>query len=145
MPFCPECRTEYQPGITQCVDCQLPLVDTLPPEPAEPAGQEGSAWVCISTDHDEAEAYVLKGFLESEGIACELENKTFHSQPTMATTLVNILVREDQAEQARQLLHEKEYLYRCSNCGAYCSLADQACPRCGQAIEDDDEAAAGQG
>src|SRR5215472_2122451 len=111
MPFCPECKTEYEAGVAQCADCETALVDALPPEePTEPAAEEPE-WVRVSTDHDEAEAFVLKGFLESEGIDCELENKTFHSEPTTATTLVNILVRKDQAEQARNLLYEKEYLY----------------------------------
>src|SRR5262249_38396907 len=128
MAFCPECKTEYQPGIAVCADCQVSLVDALPPETSATDAEDTVAWVCISTDHDEAEAYVLKGYLESEGIECMLENKTFHSQPTVATTLVNILVREDQADQARNLLHEKEYLYKCSNCGAFCSLSDKTCP-----------------
>lgn len=30
MPFCPNCEAEYQVGISECVDCQLPLVDRPP-------------------------------------------------------------------------------------------------------------------
>jgi len=29
MPFCPQCRAEYIPGIKQCKDCDVPLVDVL--------------------------------------------------------------------------------------------------------------------
>jgi hypothetical protein len=29
--FCPECKAEYRPGFTHCVDCDLDLVDALPP------------------------------------------------------------------------------------------------------------------
>lgn len=32
MPWCPECRTEYDPGVEICVDCAVPLVAELPPE-----------------------------------------------------------------------------------------------------------------
>src|SRR4051812_16634520 len=32
MPFCPTCRTEYRPGVTECADCHVALVDSLPPE-----------------------------------------------------------------------------------------------------------------
>ena len=30
MPFCPNCLTEYQPGIGECVDCHIPLTDGSP-------------------------------------------------------------------------------------------------------------------
>ena len=30
MPYCPDCRYEYQKTITQCPDCSVPLVDALP-------------------------------------------------------------------------------------------------------------------
>ncbi|HDL02613.1 MAG TPA: hypothetical protein ENH25_00620 [candidate division Zixibacteria bacterium] len=33
MPFCPKCRYEYKPEILICPDCDVSLVDVLPPEP----------------------------------------------------------------------------------------------------------------
>ena len=32
MPWCPKCKTEYIRGISQCVDCHIPLVDALETE-----------------------------------------------------------------------------------------------------------------
>lgn len=29
MPWCPNCKNEYRDGITTCVDCNIPLVDSL--------------------------------------------------------------------------------------------------------------------
>ena len=28
--YCPECRSEYREGFTECVDCGVPLVSSLP-------------------------------------------------------------------------------------------------------------------
>ncbi len=28
--FCPQCKAEYREGITECADCQVPLVSSLP-------------------------------------------------------------------------------------------------------------------
>lgn len=33
--FCPVCKAEYRPGFTHCVDCDVDLVDALPPAPAD--------------------------------------------------------------------------------------------------------------
>ena len=30
MPYCPECRAEYQAGIEKCTDCGVALVEQLP-------------------------------------------------------------------------------------------------------------------
>lgn len=32
MPFCPQCRSEFRPGFDRCSDCDVALVETLPPE-----------------------------------------------------------------------------------------------------------------
>ena len=32
MPFCPKCRAEYVEGIALCSNCQVELVNELPPE-----------------------------------------------------------------------------------------------------------------
>lgn len=37
--FCPECKAEYRPGFTHCVDCDVDLVDALPPERAAGSAQ----------------------------------------------------------------------------------------------------------
>lgn len=30
MPYCPQCHVEYQPGVTECADCVIPLVEGTP-------------------------------------------------------------------------------------------------------------------
>ena len=36
MPFCPKCRYEYLPTVSECPDCEVKLVAQLPLEPEEP-------------------------------------------------------------------------------------------------------------
>ncbi len=33
MAWCPKCRKEYPEGVTECADCNEPLVEALPDEP----------------------------------------------------------------------------------------------------------------
>ena len=41
MPFCPKCRGEFQDWVEVCIDCGVPLVDTLPePVPEPPPKRE---------------------------------------------------------------------------------------------------------
>lgn len=40
--YCPQCGSEYREGFTTCVDCQVPLVESLPPEWIPPVRRERS-------------------------------------------------------------------------------------------------------
>lgn len=35
MPWCPECKTEYEEHVTECADCHIPLVDVDDPDKIE--------------------------------------------------------------------------------------------------------------
>ncbi len=61
MPWCPNCKTEYQEGIEKCADCGSDLVDELPDEEevseaeaaeAETAGAEGFEEGEVTTEED---------------------------------------------------------------------------------------------
>ena len=36
MPFCPDCRYEYRSGVSDCPDCETPLVEKLPVRSGRP-------------------------------------------------------------------------------------------------------------
>lgn len=36
MPFCPDCRYEYQDGVSECPDCESDLVEALPSRCSRP-------------------------------------------------------------------------------------------------------------
>jgi len=45
MPFCPECRYEYNAGITRCSDCDVVLTDQLPKPDSDEAPDLYKDWV----------------------------------------------------------------------------------------------------
>ncbi len=70
--FCPRCHTEYRKGFDRCADCDLPLVDTLPPEPEPSPAQRASVdgdWVTVASLTMQTDVVLLKSMLASEGIA----------------------------------------------------------------------------
>ena len=60
--FCPECRSEYRPGFTRCSDCDVALVDRLPPD------KHPDELVRLRSFGTDGEAFVAHGVLESAGI-----------------------------------------------------------------------------
>lgn len=64
MPWCPQCKTEYQPGATHCADCGCPLVEQL--LQAEPC-ISGEPVFLTEVSHD-AEAVLIAQLLEDNGI-----------------------------------------------------------------------------
>ena len=64
--FCPKCGDEFRPGFSTCPDCELPLVDRLPPR-QEPS-HEAEELVTVATFPNVFEAAVAKGALEAEGV-----------------------------------------------------------------------------
>ena len=77
MPYCAECRGEYEPGVDRCPDCDSPLVETIPPE--NPEADPDASLVEVYTAPGDTEALVIKGLLESEGILCSLSSDVPHS------------------------------------------------------------------
>ncbi len=73
MPYCPKCRDEFQDWVEVCPDCQVALVDKLPPEPAKRKGRRDPL-VHIATTPNEAVAYLWAGILEENGIRCLIKS-----------------------------------------------------------------------
>ena len=74
--------------------------------------------VILCTVLNEAKAHIMRGFLESEGIPCQLENISFHAEPAPVADLMTVrlwTLKED-ADEARRLLQELESVQVCSGC-----------------------------
>ena len=111
MPYCVECRSEYEPGVERCLDCDSPLVDTMPPE--NPDVDPDASLVEIYSASGDSEALVIKGLLESEGIMCSLSSDIPHSVfPVEIDGLgaVRISVSNEDADRAGEIIssHQKE-------------------------------------
>jgi hypothetical protein len=70
MPFCPNCRDEYRPGILNCADCHAALVDALPEQYEPPSHLIND--VPIARADSVAIAQMWAELLDADGIACRL-------------------------------------------------------------------------
>ena len=75
--FCPECRAEYVEGISQCVDCGVPLVAELPPEQA-PEPPEYVEFEEVLFTFNAGDVATIKSVLNGEGFAYYFHGEAFN-------------------------------------------------------------------
>jgi hypothetical protein len=75
MPYCPNCKFEYQSGVTQCPDCGTVLIEQMPapcPEPrrryVEAAPDPGTEPTELCRVGDPSEADIIRATLAEAGI-----------------------------------------------------------------------------
>lgn len=78
MPWCPKCKTEYNPSVTTCPDCGQTLVEKLQTEETDVFSDLGEP-VKLTETADEFEADVLLSKLEASGIPAFLSYSGFGS------------------------------------------------------------------
>jgi hypothetical protein len=110
MPYCPKCRKSYPAGTTECADDKNALVDELPYQTI-PGDQ--MTWVEIASVGAEDEANLLRGFLEAEGIAANIENVKFSMEPINFGTMGDIRIYVSAVDEARaqELLKQRNVEY----------------------------------
>jgi hypothetical protein len=79
MPFCPQCRAEFRPGVSTCSDDGTALVARLPDDDLTAA-----TLVEIYAAYRELEAERIRSLLEDEGIACYTRSLRRAAFPTAA-------------------------------------------------------------
>lgn len=105
MPFCPECRYEYEPYIAVCPDCDTPLVDQLPEEtPVE------IEWVRLHPLPGTVYAEMVKEVLDRQNIPNLLIKNFLASAYSLNTTDLAgvesiLLVPRPYKEEAERILH----------------------------------------
>ena len=99
--FCPKCRVEFREGFRTCSDCNVDLVEELPP--LDEDKPEFVHFVEILATYNPADVAFLKSLLESEGIQYFFNGEHFMYMRPLADP-VRLMVREDQVEDAIELV-----------------------------------------
>ncbi len=106
MPFCPNCKYEYEPGVTICPDCGAALVDKLPEE-AEP---EPVKYVYLRDVPSRLYAEMLKGALEEKEIPCFIKGDDIGimlgSYSTTSPVRISVWVDRNKLFEARKIAQE---------------------------------------
>jgi hypothetical protein len=101
MPFCPNCKTEYQEGIKVCADCNIKLVDSLPEE----REVDFNDLECVFTCDQFYEAEMLRDNLESAGIAAQILSQKDRNYPGLGDlAVIKVYVRKVDAEAATEFI-----------------------------------------
>ncbi|HEY3570522.1 MAG TPA: DUF2007 domain-containing protein [Thermoanaerobaculia bacterium] len=112
--FCPECGGEYREGFTHCADCDVDLVESLPPEPPLEEMPD-TALVTVLETGDPSELMFAESVLQGAGIPYVKQGESLQElfalgrlgtgfNPVAGPILLQ--VPEEQAEAAMELLEE---------------------------------------
>ncbi len=104
--YCPKCRTEYTPGVTDCADCGAALVPELTPL-AQPSYH---GFTPILSTFNPADIALIRSMLDGEGIDYFIhgENSSLMQPFAVAGTL---MVRDEQAATVREILKDLQLIY----------------------------------
>ena len=136
MPFCPKCRGEYVEQTQACDDCGVSLVETLPAGRERTAGN--AALVPVWHTHGEMDAQLIRSLLDSHGVESMIKGESLrltHGFTLDGLAETKILVREDDAERARDVIASLDGMNRCPTCGYPVYDTDTACYSCKGSLE----------
>ena len=105
--FCPMCKAEYRPGFTTCSDCEVDLVETLPPDPSDSAPKfvDYAEYKEVLTTFNPMDVAFIKSILDAEEITYFVHGEHFLNVRPLALP-ARLMVKIDQVEQAEEILKD---------------------------------------
>ena len=102
LPFCPACRTEYEPPTSYCTVCGVDLVDSLPPQDQDKDADAG-ALVELARFSNVSEAEMIKELLEKNEILTVLRGEADPIGVVSGAAPTTLLVEEKDFLRAQEL------------------------------------------
>jgi hypothetical protein len=134
MPFCPQCRDEFEDWVEACPDCKVALVEALPPLPPKQKKMlPEESLVVVDTYNYPLQAHLARTKLESEGIEGFVADEhmiTANWLYSIAVGGVKLWVKESDAEKAMQVLESISPDIRDETVATQDYTDDERCPRC---------------
>jgi hypothetical protein len=109
--YCPKCRAEYREGFSKCSDCNVDLVSELPEE-QEP---EYIEYEDVLSTYNLADIAIIKSLLEAEGITYYFADENVFSYIPALALPARLMVRNDQAAEAKAILKDADLSYIAAN------------------------------
>ena len=106
MPYCPDCKSEYEEGVEKCATCGTALLPGSVPQDHWKLGE--IATVCVRRFRGPTqvmEAELARNVLEEEGIPCVLPGEVM-AEVLPGVDIVQLLVREEDADTATEILKD---------------------------------------
>ena len=104
--YCPKCQAEYREGFTVCADCNVELVEALPPEPET----DFADYEELLATYNQGDIVTVKSILEKEGIPYFIKGEMFTGMGAFIDP-ARVMVIKDEVEQARLLLKYLDLAY----------------------------------
>jgi Putative prokaryotic signal transducing protein len=110
MQYCTTCKKAFADDVTECPEDHVALVDELPYQTVD---APNTTWVEITSVGTADEARILQGFLEAEGVPCQIENVQFSMEPITFGTMgdIRIYVSAGSEQTALDLLKDRDDNY----------------------------------
>ena len=106
MPFCPNCKTEYRSGFTQCADCNVDLVESVPQPTPEEIAEDNLCRLddlsALADFSNRSEAEMIQELLADNQIESTLRGEVY-GYILGSVRPVTLLVEKHNLESAREI------------------------------------------